>query len=237
MPVMDGYAATRALRQQPRCADLPVIAMTANAMVGDREKVLAAGMNDHIAKPINVDEMFATLARWVSAAPPIRGCLNDAAGSRADAALPRSAWRTDPHAAQAGLDGNRPLCRRLLRRFRDQQRDFAAAFQRRTCGRRPAAAARMVHDLASLTGSAGHAVLRQPRGLEQAWRREAAESEIDALEQNVQRRLEPVPRRLGGAVRRRRSRPRSEIEDPRLKPSIVVCVRPRPASEDVAPAL
>jgi HPt (histidine-containing phosphotransfer) domain-containing protein len=42
-----------------------VIAMTANAMVGDREKVLAAGMNDHIAKPIKVDEMFATLARWV----------------------------------------------------------------------------------------------------------------------------------------------------------------------------
>jgi CheY-like chemotaxis protein len=65
MPVMDGYEATRLLRQQPHLRDLPVIAMTANAMVGDREKVLAAGMNDHIAKPINVEEMFATLARWV----------------------------------------------------------------------------------------------------------------------------------------------------------------------------
>jgi len=65
MPVMDGYAATRALREQPHLQDLPVIAMTANAMVGDREKVIAAGMNDHIAKPINFDEMFATLARWV----------------------------------------------------------------------------------------------------------------------------------------------------------------------------
>jgi CheY-like chemotaxis protein len=66
MPVLDGFAATRALRQRPRLRDLPVIAMTANAMVGDREKVLEAGMDDHIAKPINVDEMFATLARWVS---------------------------------------------------------------------------------------------------------------------------------------------------------------------------
>jgi len=65
MPVMDGYAATRELRSDPQWRDLPVIAMTANAMVGDREKVLAAGMNDHIAKPINVTEMFATLARWV----------------------------------------------------------------------------------------------------------------------------------------------------------------------------
>jgi len=65
MPVMDGYAATRELRGDPKWRDLPIIAMTANAMVGDREKVLAAGMNDHIAKPINVTEMFATLARWV----------------------------------------------------------------------------------------------------------------------------------------------------------------------------
>ncbi|HVK32693.1 MAG TPA: response regulator [Burkholderiaceae bacterium] len=65
MPVMDGYAATRALRRRPQCRTLPVIAMTANAMVGDRDAALAAGMDDHIAKPINIDEMYATLARWV----------------------------------------------------------------------------------------------------------------------------------------------------------------------------
>ena len=65
MPIMDGYAATRALRQLPGLENLPVIAMTANALVGDRDKVLAAGMNDHIAKPIRIDELFATLALWV----------------------------------------------------------------------------------------------------------------------------------------------------------------------------
>jgi CheY-like chemotaxis protein len=70
MPVMDGYAATRALRQLPRRQALPVIAMTANAMVGDRDAALAAGMNDHITKPINVNEMFATLARWVAPESP-----------------------------------------------------------------------------------------------------------------------------------------------------------------------
>jgi len=71
MPLMDGYEATRALRLQSRWKGLPVIAMTANAMSGDREKAIAAGMNDHIAKPINVGEMFATLARWVH--PAARG--------------------------------------------------------------------------------------------------------------------------------------------------------------------
>ena len=70
MPVLDGYEATRRLRRQPQWHDLPVIAMTANAMVGDREKALAAGMNDHIAKPINVDEMYRTLARWVRLTTP-----------------------------------------------------------------------------------------------------------------------------------------------------------------------
>jgi signal transduction histidine kinase/DNA-binding response OmpR family regulator/uncharacterized membrane protein len=67
MPIMDGYTATRTLRQRKPLRDLPVIAMTANAMTGDREAAIAAGMNDHIAKPIRIDEMFATLARWLPA--------------------------------------------------------------------------------------------------------------------------------------------------------------------------
>ena len=77
MPVMDGFAATRALRERPQWRDLPVIAMTANAMVGDRQKALDAGMNDHIAKPIDVAQMFATLARWVL--PRIRQARDEAA--------------------------------------------------------------------------------------------------------------------------------------------------------------
>ena len=79
MPVMDGYAATRALRQHTQWRDLPVIAMTANTMVGDRDKALAAGMNDHIAKPINVDDLFATLARWIRPCASAPGALSASA--------------------------------------------------------------------------------------------------------------------------------------------------------------
>ena len=70
MPVMDGYEATRAIRRDARHARLPVLAMTANAMAGDREIALAAGMNDHIAKPINVVDMFTTMAKWITPSTP-----------------------------------------------------------------------------------------------------------------------------------------------------------------------
>jgi len=64
MPVMDGIEATRIIRSDSRLQDLPIIAMTANAMASDREQCLKAGMNDHIGKPIDPDELFSVLLRW-----------------------------------------------------------------------------------------------------------------------------------------------------------------------------
>ena len=65
MPIMDGYETTRQIRRQEKFKDMPVIAMTANAMTGDREKALAVGMNDYISKPFKIDDMFAILAKWI----------------------------------------------------------------------------------------------------------------------------------------------------------------------------
>ncbi|UTF48804.1 response regulator [Desulfomicrobium sp. ZS1] len=65
MPVMDGLEASRRIRTMEKYRDLPIIAMTANAMKGDREACLAAGMNDHLAKPIDIAEFFAVLRRCV----------------------------------------------------------------------------------------------------------------------------------------------------------------------------
>ena len=66
MPVMDGIEATKVIRADPRFETLPIIAMTANAMAADRDKCLDAGMNDHIAKPIDPDQLFKVLLRWAS---------------------------------------------------------------------------------------------------------------------------------------------------------------------------
>jgi CheY-like chemotaxis protein len=61
MPVMDGYAATGEIRKDERFKDLPIIAMTAHAMAGDEDKSLQAGMNGHVTKPIDPDQLFTTL--------------------------------------------------------------------------------------------------------------------------------------------------------------------------------
>jgi len=65
MPVMDGYEASRQIRQQSRFKTLPIIAMTANVMSGDREQAEAAGMNDYISKPLNTKQMLITMAQWI----------------------------------------------------------------------------------------------------------------------------------------------------------------------------
>ncbi|KAA0981916.1 response regulator [Pseudomonas sp. ANT_J12] len=65
LPIIDGYEATRQIRQLPGCLDLPIIALTANALQGDREACLAAGMNDYLAKPFKRTDLQQILQRWV----------------------------------------------------------------------------------------------------------------------------------------------------------------------------
>jgi PAS domain S-box-containing protein len=64
MPEMDGLTATRLIRAQPQLQPLPIIAMTAHALVEERQRCLDAGMNDHVSKPIDPDALFTTLMRW-----------------------------------------------------------------------------------------------------------------------------------------------------------------------------
>jgi len=179
MPVMDGYAATRELRGDPKWRDLPIIAMTANAMVGDREKVLAAGMNDHIAKPINVSEMFATLARWV------RPDVAAAAGG----GFPG----IESAAALAGVMGDERLYRHLLGMFRDREADFAARFRAARAAHDMPTAARLAHDLRSVSATLGAMAVRDAAEvLEHACSNGAGSVDIDALLAAVLEHLDPV---------------------------------------------
>ena len=77
MPDLDGNETTRLIRNLPEGADLPVVFLTAKAMPGDRESSLAAGASDYVTKPVDLDELLATIASWV--AP--RGGLRPAVGS------------------------------------------------------------------------------------------------------------------------------------------------------------
>ncbi|WP_045123313.1 response regulator, partial [Pseudomonas sp. GM80] len=66
LPIIDGYEATRQIRRLPGRADVPIIALTANALQGDRETCLSAGMNDYLAKPFKRNDLQQILQRWVS---------------------------------------------------------------------------------------------------------------------------------------------------------------------------
>ena len=66
MPIMDGFEATRRIRQMPEFDELPIIAMTANAMEQDRQNCLDAGMNDFVSKPIDTGQLFKTLNQWIN---------------------------------------------------------------------------------------------------------------------------------------------------------------------------
>lgn len=156
MPVLDGYDTTRKLREDPRYAMLPVIAMTANAMVGDKEKCLAAGMNDFIAKPIDVAQLFTTLARWVKPSRPDAG---DAGYGDRDRELPINALpeiaglRMD--AAMQRLGGNVKLMRKLLSRFMETQADAMPRIARAIEANDLAGATREAHTVKGLAGNIG----------------------------------------------------------------------------------
>ena len=195
MPIMDGYTATREIRKLPQFAKLPIIAMTANAMAGDREKVLEAGMWDHIAKPLNVQAMFGTIAKWIKPANPATppGVLNDTLSLSVDQFPLANLKVIDIQAGMATTMQNEGLYRRLLSKFYQGQKDFASAFLTAQADADPDAAMRCAHTLKGNAGNIGAKGVQQAAGaLEDACKRQLAPSEIQDLYQKVLLELNPV---------------------------------------------
>ncbi len=201
MPVMDGYTATREIKKNPALWHIPVIAMTANAMAGDREKVIEAGMCDHIAKPLNVGEMFTTMAKWIQPATVLGGLAVTAktvathagnsgvAGLFGDVPLPG----IDTQFGLATALNKASLYRRLLLKFRDRQANFADLFTKARDGSDPTAAHRLAHTLRGTAATVGAKHVQEAAELlEQACKRQAPDTQIDDLLCKVLEELHPV---------------------------------------------
>ena len=200
MPVMDGYTATRAIRQDPAFNDLPIIAMTANAMVGDKEKVLAVGMCDHIAKPLNLGDMFGTMAKWIHRATDrprnnaIKAIATDSIDSVAKGTLRQvSLPGIDVRFGLATALNKEALYVRLLRKFRKGQENFGALFAKARVASDRSAAQRCAHTLrgnAATVGAKG--VQEAAQALEEACKQLATDERIDELLSAVLQELGPV---------------------------------------------
>ncbi len=170
MPVMDGLEATRAIRRHPRWQQLPVLAMTANAMAIDRQRCLEAGMNSHIAKPIDPNELYAQLLQWLPrrerVAASTAAALAVAAGGPAQESLPAddALLRIPGLDAASGL--RRVLQRRstydgLLRRFVDGQAKAVATARAVLAAGDRTQAQRLLHTLKGTAATIGAGPLAQ----------------------------------------------------------------------------
>ncbi|GAB3360239.1 MULTISPECIES: hybrid sensor histidine kinase/response regulator [Giesbergeria] len=199
MPVMDGYAATQAIRRS-EWADLPVIAMTANVMAGDRDKAMAAGLNDQIGKPLDVVQMFTTIAKWIH--PHVRSPLPSAMPVPA-APPPTTAPPTDALPTrltgidlEAGLrlsNGNRATYRKLLVLFQQGQQDFSAQFHNALQTQDWPTANRLAHTLKSVSATVGAQALSEAaKELELACREQQPLTQVEQFLQEVVAQLTPV---------------------------------------------
>ena len=122
MPVMDGLNATRRIREQERFADLPIIAMTANAMQSHVEACLEAGMNDFIGKPFNPSQLYSTIYKWVTGSGNMEQFYPSFdASNEPDILLPSSIDGLDIRAGLRRMAGIKRIYVDTLKSFADQQ--------------------------------------------------------------------------------------------------------------------
>ena len=165
MPVMDGLSATREIRKGPASDRLPILAMTANVMAGDREKCYEAGMNDHIGKPIKPAELYEILIRWFRK-DLVKNIL-------VDGTKPLEEKDRETLEGFAGLDfldinaglyhanGDRELYFSILENTLRQYRDVGEKLQKTLDGGDLKAARRLVHTFKSVAGTIGAGALQE----------------------------------------------------------------------------
>ena len=188
MPVMDGFTATRRLRENPEWRSLPIIALTANAMVEDKERCLASGMNGHLAKPIRMEALYEQLARCV---PDTWKESEDAPSSSVAPSLKQSELPRfpgiDTALGLAHVGGQLPQFFRILKLLRDDQgRKFAGQIVEALAGCEWETAERLAHSLKGVAHTLGALDLGDAaRTLENAAKRRDAEQCAELVPQVV----------------------------------------------------
>jgi two-component system sensor histidine kinase/response regulator len=200
MSVMDGLTATRIIRGIPRFQSLPIIAMTANATSQDRDECTAAGMDDHIPKPIEEDVLWETLSRHIKPGsaivnlPPVTEQPSASSGSP----------ETIP--SIPGLDiadglrhvlGNADTYRMVLRKFAQGQRSAPAKIMQSLADEDLVGVERVAHTLKGLAGTIGASMLgRRAAEVEQLAHEGSSRSEIEAAVADLREVLEPLIEQL-----------------------------------------
>ena len=192
MPVMDGIEATQLIRLQARFAGLPIVAMTANVMQGDRERCNAAGMNDFVAKPIEPDALFRALLKWI---PPRAGSpleVKVGADSTAPAAetLPGHIDGIDLAAGLRRMMGKKQRFVALLRTFCSTQAEADLNIRHALDAGDGASAERLAHTIKGLSGQIGAYELAQhAERLEHTIREGAPTLELNGQLESFSQRL------------------------------------------------
>ena len=198
MPVMDGVSATRAIRRQSQHDSLPIVAMTANALSGDREICLQAGMNDHLAKPIDPARLLDTLLRWIKpgkrAVPARPDEVPEASGgTHASIEALRHVNGIDVATGLRLARGREKLYISLLKRYVDAQRDFAKHIDAALAERDWETAVRLAHTLKGVSGQIGALTVRPMAELiEQALQHHEGPAVIDSLKDQISEVLDEL---------------------------------------------
>jgi CheY-like chemotaxis protein len=164
MPVMDGYTATKKIRNlKSEIRNVPIIAMTAHAMAGDEDKSLQAGMNGHVTKPIDPDQLFSTLQKWIQPADKRTRTLKDDVSAEKEAVatsivrkepgLPDSLPGFNLAEGLSRLQGNQKLYRKLLLDFGAKYTAVAAEIRKTLDKRDFEQAHSLIHNLKGLAGN------------------------------------------------------------------------------------